>query len=201
MSEAESDETLVQHHLNGDPRAFELIVLRHRSRVYAVCVRILGDHQDAEDAAQETFLSALRKLDRFRGDALLTTWLHRIAVNACYDRLRKRQREPTPHRHEPDAADPEPVLADHADEVVGTTDVAAALARVPEEFRIAIVLADVQDLPYDEIARILGVATGTVKSRVHRGRIALARELGVPSDRGGPGREPTGEAGASEEER
>jgi RNA polymerase sigma-70 factor, ECF subfamily len=209
MDDQEPDERLVRRHLEGDPRAFEQLVLRHRTRIYNTCLRVLGDPEDAQDAAQETFLSALRTLDRFRGDAALTTWLHRIAVNACYDRLRKKRREPMLHvALDPDEAsrpEPGPPQPDHADEVAGTADVAAALARVQAEFRVAIVLADVQDLPYEQIARILGVAVGTVKSRVHRGRIALARELHGPHedtparDAATSGREPGGEPGPSEE--
>jgi RNA polymerase sigma-70 factor, ECF subfamily len=205
----EPDEQLVRRHLDGDARAFEELVVRHRTRIYNACLRVLGDPEDAQDAAQETFLSALRTLDRFRGDAALTTWLHRIAVNACYDRLRKKRREPMLHlaldHDDARPPDPGPPQPDHADEVAGTADVAAALARVPAEFRVAIVLADVQDLPYEQIARILGVAVGTVKSRVHRGRIALARELtgggtnDEPRRPGAAAREPGGELGPSEE--
>jgi RNA polymerase sigma-70 factor, ECF subfamily len=208
VGDQEPDEQLVRRHLEGDPRAFEELVVRHRTRIYNTCLRVLGDPEDAQDAAQETFLSALRTLDRFRGDAALTTWLHRIAVNACYDRLRRKRREPMLHLElDPDDAsrpDPGPPHPDHADEVAGTADVAAALARVQAEFRVAIVLADVQDLPYEQIARILGVAVGTVKSRVHRGRIALARELASTQDAHMPGsqisgREPGSPPGSSEE--
>jgi len=168
---------------------------RHQGRVYAVCLRMLTDREDAADAVQDAFLSALRKLDQFRGDALFTTWLHRIAVNACYDILRKRARQPMLHLAEdPDgpAREEGPPALDHADEVAGTRDAAAALALVPEEFRMALVLADVQDLAYEEIARILDVPVGTVKSRVHRGRLALARALGIEA------REPTSPTGPSE---
>lgn len=210
MGDQEPDERLVRRHLEGDPHAFEELVVRHRTRIYNACLRVLGDPDDAQDAAQETFLSALRTLDRFRGDAALTTWLHRIAINACYDRLRKKRREPMLHlaldADDTSRPDPGPPQPDHADEVAGTADVAAALARVQAEFRVAIVLADVQDLPYEQIARILGVAVGTVKSRVHRGRIALARELGAggthddPRRTGASAREPRGAPGPSEEQ-
>ncbi len=135
-----------------------------RTRVYNLCLRILGDRDDARDAAQETFVAALRKLAQFRGDAAFTTWLHRVTVNTCYDELRRRKRRPMLHVTAPDDPDrphePGPPVADHADEVAGTLDVAAALAAVPEEFRVALVLADVQDLPYEEIGRILDVPVG-----------------------------------------
>jgi RNA polymerase sigma-70 factor (ECF subfamily) len=191
------DDELVRRYLAGDGDAFAALVRRHEARVFNLCLRVLGDREDAADAAQETFLAALRKLQQFRGDAAFSTWLHRVAVNACYDVLRKQRRQPLLHLAvEPGDADPEPgpPVPDHADEVVGTRDAAAALARVPSEFRVALVLADVQDLPYDEIAAILDVPVGTVKSRVHRGRIALARAMGLAK------REPDSVARASEEE-
>jgi RNA polymerase sigma-70 factor (ECF subfamily) len=192
VTEPEHDEHLVRRFLAGDPTAFGTLVERHQTRVYNVCLRILGDPEDASDAAQDTFVAALRKLAQFRGDAAFTTWLHRVAVNACYDILRARRRRPVLHlaRDEGDDRTPEPgpPVADHADRVAGTIDAAAALALVPEEFRIALVLADVQDLPYDQIARVLDVPVGTVKSRVHRGRLALAKALG--SRAGEPGAPP-----------
>ena len=175
------DAELVRRFREGDRDAFGTLVERHRDRVYRVCLRVTGDAEEALDASQEAFLSALRNLDRFRGDAAFTTWIHRIAVNASYDRLRGRARAPMLHVVADDGSQPEPgpVVPDPADAVADATDVAAGLAGVPEEFRAALVLADVEDLPYDEISAILEVPVGTVKSRVHRGRIALARAMGV----------------------
>ena len=182
MTDQTSDDALVGRCLAGDDRAFATLLERHQARVFNVCLRILGNAEDAADAAQEAFLSAYRKLGQFRRDAAFTTWLHRIAVNACYDLLRTRRRQPLLRSLPddgglvPDLGEPVP---DHADEVAGTLDVAAALGMVPEEFRVTLVLADVEDLPYEEIARILDVPVGTVKSRVHRGRLALARAMGI----------------------
>ena len=182
-----ADGALVRRSLDGDATAFSELVERHQTRVYNLCLRILGDRDDARDAAQDTFLSALRKLEQFRGDAAFTTWLHRVAVNACYDELRKRRRRPMlhalPDEDEDRTRDLGPPSPDHADAIAGSLDVAAGLASVPEDFRIALVLADVQDLPYDEIARILDVPVGTAKSRVHRGRLALARAMGLEHQR------------------
>jgi RNA polymerase sigma-70 factor (ECF subfamily) len=192
-----ADDELVRRYLAGDADAFAALVRRHEARVFNLCVRVLGDREDAADAAQDTFLAALRKLNQFRGDAAFSTWLHRVTVNACYDLLRKQRRQPLLHLAvEPGDAEPEPgpPVPDHADEVAGTRDAAAALAQVPSEFRVALVLADVQDLPYEEIAAILEVPIGTVKSRVHRGRIALARAMGMAK------REPDRTSRASEEE-
>jgi RNA polymerase sigma-70 factor (ECF subfamily) len=200
----ESDEQLVRRHLDGDVRAFTTLVERHETRLYNVCLRILGSSEDARDATQDAFLTALRKLDQFRGDAAFSTWMHRVAVNACYDMLRKRKRQPmlrlVPDDESGPGDDPGPPEPDPSDAVAGAIDAGRALAKVPEDFRIVLVLADVEDLPYEEIARVLDLPIGTVKSRVHRGRIALARAMGLESsiDRV---REPQPTAPASEEER
>jgi len=182
VPEAETDEELVRRSVAGDAGAFASLVRRHETRVYSVCMRVLGNPDDAADAAQDALLTAFRKLGQFRGEARFTTWMHRVTVNACYDLLRKRRRQPMlrlagdDDEPLPDLGPPHP---DHADEVVGTRDAAAALALVPEEFRVAVVLADVEDLPYEQIAKVLDVPIGTVKSRVHRGRLALARAMGL----------------------
>ena len=209
----DSDEELVRRYLKGDGDAFSLLVKRHETRVYNVCLRILGNREDARDATQEAFLTAIRKLSQFRGDAAFTTWLHRVAVNTCYDALRKRKRQPMLHLVADDdrqgEAEPGPPEPDPADALAAGMDVARALSKVPEDYRIALVLADVRDLPYEEIARVLDVPLGTVKSRVHRGRIALARALGLDVGRQGEaasaepeGRlEPDRASPASEEER
>jgi RNA polymerase sigma-70 factor, ECF subfamily len=203
VSDPERDEDLVRRFLGGDGSAFSSLVERHGSRVYGLCLRILGDPEDARDAAQDTFVIVLRKLDRFRGDAAFTTWLHRVTVNACYDELRKRKRRPILHVAAGDQELPSYEVAapgaDPTEGIAGSLDAAAALARVPEDFRIALVLADVQDLPYEEIARVLDVPVGTVKSRVHRGRIALARAMGLEAAR--PSGEPSRDPASSEDER
>jgi RNA polymerase sigma-70 factor (ECF subfamily) len=194
---SDTDERLVRRFQEGSADAFEVLVQRHGTRVYNLCLRILGDPEEAADASQDTFLAALRKLNTFRGDSAFTTWLHRVTVNACYDSLRRKRRRPLlqivrdedDERLEPSLPEP-----DHADQVVLSVDVAKALMQVPKEFRVALVMADVQDLPYDEIARVLEIPVGTVKSRVFRGRVALGRALGAA--RG----EPSGASHASEEE-
>jgi RNA polymerase sigma-70 factor (ECF subfamily) len=148
-----------------------------------------GREEDARDATQDAFLTVLRKLSSFRGEAAFTTWLHRVAVNACYDLLRKRQRAPLLQREGHDdrpAAEPPPV-SDHADSTALSIDVQRALLQVPQDFRAVMILHDVRDLPQEEVAAILGIPVGTVKSRLHRGRIALARALDVhrPGERAG----------------
>lgn len=198
MTEAERDEDLVRRFRAGEPDAFTDLVRRHQQRVYTLCLRVLGDADAAADVAQDTFLTVLRKLDSFRGEAAFTTWLHRVAVNACYDELRRKQRRPVLHvaLEEGFEREPGPPAPDHADEVAGTRDTAAALATIPQEFRVALVLADVQDMAYEQIAQVLDVPVGTVKSRVHRGRIALATALGITRGSGEPSPRPA----ASEQE-
>jgi len=174
------DEDLVRRFLDGDASAFGVLVERHERRVYNLALRMTGHEEDAKDATQDAFLSALRKLRSFRGEAAFTTWLHRVTVNACYDLLRKRQRSPLLHeRPEGEPEPPEPTPSpDHADDTVLSIDVQRALLEVPEDFRVVMILHDVQDLPHDEVAATLGIPVGTVKSRLHRGRVALARALG-----------------------
>jgi RNA polymerase sigma-70 factor (ECF subfamily) len=179
----DSDEALVARFRSGSAGAFETLVQRHERRVYNLCLRILGDPDEAADASQDTFLAAIRKLHTFRGDAAFTTWLHRVTVNACYDSLRRKRRRPllrVVHEGEQDRPEPVPAVDDPAPTIELSVDVARALQQVPEDFRVALVLADVEDLPYERIAEVLGVAVGTVKSRVFRGRAALGRALGEP---------------------
>jgi RNA polymerase sigma-70 factor, ECF subfamily len=166
------DGALLRAHVAGDPDAFAEIVRRHRERLWAVALRTLGDREEAADALQDALLSAYRAAGRFRGDSAVTTWLHRIVVNACLDRVRRRQARPTVPLPETDVT---PAPASDRDTAL---DVRAALAQLPDEQRAALVLVDVQGYPVAEAAAILGVAEGTVKSRCARGRARLAGLLG-----------------------
>jgi RNA polymerase sigma-70 factor (ECF subfamily) len=183
------DEDLVRRYLEGDADAFASLVKRHERRVYNLSLRMTGSEEDARDATQDAFLSALRKLSSFRGEAAFTTWMHRVTVNACYDVLRKKRREPMldlggrdDERSGPEPA-PAPDIADASDLSI---DVQRALTAVPEDFRVVMILHDVRDLPQEEIAAILQIAVGTVKSRLHRGRVALAKAMGIERERPGP---------------
>jgi RNA polymerase sigma-70 factor (ECF subfamily) len=189
---SEPDDLLVRRAANGDDGAFTELVRRHERRVFAVAMRMLGREEDALDATQDTLITVYRKVGQFRGESAFTTWLHRITMNACYDILRKKARQPMLHvagEDDPER-DPGPPVEDHAASVAGGIDAARALRDVPEDFRAVLILADVHDLPYDEIAEILEIPIGTVKSRVHRGRISLARAMGIDSTRGAGVREP-----------
>lgn len=170
----ESDAELVRRHLSGDRSAFGVLVERHQRRVYNLAYRMLGRPEDAADATQDAFVTAMRKLGGFRGTSAFTTWLHRVAVNICYDQLRKRAREIPVEEHE---EAPITGAADMADTSATAVDVQRALLTVPEEFRAVLILHDVQGVPYEAIAEALGAPLGTIKSRLHRGRLALARAM------------------------
>jgi RNA polymerase sigma-70 factor (ECF subfamily) len=167
-----SDRDLMARHCAGDPDAFGEIFRRHRDRMWALALRTTRNPELAADCVQEAFISAFRRADSYRGDAAVTTWLHRIVVNACLDRLR---------RDRPTTTLPERELADGRDahgQVETRLDVREALGRLPEGQRLALVLVDMHGLSVAEAAAVLGVAEGTVKSRCARGRTALAVMLG-----------------------
>ncbi len=168
-----SDADLLAAHCNGDREAFGEIFRRHKDRMWAVAVRTCGDRELAADCVQDAFIAAYRRAGSFRGESAVTTWLHRIVVNACLDRLRRaRATSPLPDH---DLAD---VSNAHAVTEV-RLDVRAALDRLPEGQRAALVLVDMHGLSVAETAQILGVAEGTVKSRCARGRAAMAEWLGI----------------------
>ncbi|WBB78326.1 RNA polymerase sigma factor SigM [Micromonospora sp. WMMD882] len=193
-----SDADLLRAHVAGDRDAFAELFHRHRDRLWAVAVRTIGDREEAADALQDALLSAHRAAARFRGDSAVTTWLHRIVVNACLDRIRRRQAHPTvplPDGHrsdEPGATGGVELAAPVADHDTALV-VRQALAQLPVEQRAALVLVDVQGYPVAEVARILDVAEGTVKSRCARGRARLAVLLGhLRTGAEPPGGPPTG---------
>jgi RNA polymerase sigma-70 factor (ECF subfamily) len=170
------DRTLLQAHVDGDPQAFALLVRRHRDRLWAVAMRTLGDREEASDALQDALISAFRNAASYRGEAAVTTWLHRVVVNACLDRVRRRQARPSVPLGDTEVASRRD---DHA-ATEARLDVRAALATLPQAQRDAIVLVDMEDLSVAEAATVLGVAEGTVKSRCSRGRAALAAVLRPP---------------------
>ena len=168
------DRALLAAHVAGEPHAFDDLLRRHRQRMWAVAVRTLGDPEDAADAVQEASLSAYRAASSFRGDARVTTWLHRIVVNASLDRARRKAVRPTVPLPEQPPADPRDLLAERET----TVAVQEALAALPEEQRAAVVLVDLTGFSVEDAAAILEVPPGTVKSRCFRGRARLAVSLG-----------------------
>ena len=169
---------------SGDRASLDQLLRRHYDRIYAVCRRVTGHEADAADAAQEAMIAIVRGLPRFDGRSSFATWVYRIATNASLDELRRRRRRPplsldhnevsaggTSREH------PDPDSGTHLDSIGDRMLLDAALAQLPEDFRVPVVLRDVGDLDYAEIAAVLDVPVGTVKSRIARGRAALAVSL------------------------
>ncbi len=177
MTSVSSDADLLAAHVAGDRLAFTELVRRHRDRMWAIALRTLGDPDEAADAVQDAFISAFRSAGGFRGQAQVSTWLHRIVVNACLDRIRRNRARPTSPL--PDAGPGEPALTlDTVADRESRLAVDDALRSLPVEQRAAIVLVDVEGYSVAETAQLLGVAQGTVKSRCARGRARLAVLLG-----------------------
>jgi RNA polymerase sigma-70 factor (ECF subfamily) len=169
-----SDDELATRASAGDRHALEALLERHVDRIHAVCRRVLGDRDDALDATQEAMIAVARGISRFDGRSAFTTWLYRVATNAALDEGRRNARRPRPVDPPPDAS----WVRAPEDAVEARLDVDATLRDLPEEFRVAVVLRDLCDLDYAEIADVLGVPAGTVRSRIARGRSALADALG-----------------------
>lgn len=172
-----SDQDLLARHVEGDPDAFGEIVRRHRDRLWAVALRTLGDREEAADAVQDALVSAYRAAHTFRGQSAVTTWLHRITVNACLDRARKAASRKTSPVDDTERL--EQLLEPHesASAPAERNDLhrqlIEALGTLPPDQRAALVLVDMQGYPVAEAARVLNVPTGTVKSRCARGRARL----------------------------
>ena len=165
---SQTDAELLAAHVAGDPNAFGELVARHRDRLWAVALRTTGDPEEAQDAVQDALISAFRRADSFRGEAQVTTWLHRIVVNACLDRMRRRQVRPTVPLPEEDGepsgnraalADP----TDHLDARETAIEIQRALAELPADQRAAIVLVDIEGYPVEQAAEILDCPVGTVE--------------------------------------
>ncbi|WP_166346152.1 RNA polymerase sigma factor SigM [Phytoactinopolyspora limicola] len=172
------DEELLRRHVDGEHDAFGELVRRHQDRLWAVALRTLGDPDDAADALQDALVNAFRRASSFRSESAVTTWLHRVVVNACLDRVRHTAARPS----DPVAFDgtESPAVtaaaapgADPADMTPLRLDLEAALATLPPEQRVPLVLVDVEGYRVAEVAEMLGLPSGTVKSRCARGRARL----------------------------
>ena len=170
----------------GDSTAFEQLVLTHQNQIYRLCFRMVGNAEDAADMVQEAFLKAWRSLDRFQGDAAFSTWLYRLASNCCLDFLRSQKRRPTVSMTSEDeegeeqtvevadnSATPEETLLQKEEQ----REIAQAMASLDEEQRQILTLRVVNDLSYTEIAELLTIKEGTVKSRIARARENLRKKL------------------------
>lgn len=177
----DDDQALVAAAQAGDRGALDTLLRDHYDRIWAICRRIAGNDADAADATQEALLSIVRGLAKFDGRSKFSTWSHRVATNACLDELRRRKRRPTPslvdeHDGFVEAVSPDdhPLLDD---QFCVRDELESALAQLPEDFRIPVLLRDQGGLDYSEIAETLGIPPGTVRSRIARGRSKLAEIL------------------------
>lgn len=174
-TDARTDAELLAAHVQGDPHAFGELFTRHKDRLWAVALRTASSPDDAADALQDAMVSAFRRAGSFRGEAAVTTWLHRIVVNACLDQHRRRKNRPTTtwietlHEQQTDRDD----VANRELQI----ELERALAELPEDQRAAIVLVDVQGYSVEEAAAVLECPAGTIKSRCSRGRAKLAMRL------------------------
>ena len=205
--DAPTDKELIGRHVAGDPDAFAELFRRHRDRLWAVALRTLSDPDEAADALQDALISAFRNAGQFRGESAVTTWLHRVVVNACLDRVRRRAvRAADPLPEDDRAAElaavrpPDPAEAQEL-----RIDIMAALENLNADQRAAIVLVDMEGYSVDEAAQMLDCAPGTIKSRCARGRARLvpllahlrtgpAQRSDDPSDEPGSGGNPSGPA-------
>ncbi|XMA37777.1 RNA polymerase sigma factor SigM [Streptomyces albogriseolus] len=172
-----SDQDLLTRHVDGDAEAFGEIVRRHRDRLWAVALRTLGDREEASDAVQDALVSAYRAAHTFRGQSAVTTWLHRITVNACLDRARKAASRKTAPVDDTERLEQLLEPHEYASAPAERNDLhrqlIEAMGTLPPDQRAALVLVDMQGYPVAEAARILDVPTGTIKSRCARGRARL----------------------------
>ena len=169
-----TDAELLAAHRTGDPRAFDLLARRNYGSLWGVAMRVLGHPDDAADAVQEALIAALRRAHTYRGEASVRTWLCRITANTCIDRIRRDRLRPTEGWGDREP----PSGVDHACRVVTRIAVDEALAQLTTPQRVAVVLVDVQGWSVAEVARLVGVPPGTVKSRCARARARLAELLG-----------------------
>ncbi len=183
---AESEQQLLERCRGGDTTAFDEIVEQHQNRVFNLCYWVLNDHEAAADAAQDAFVRAFRAIGNFRGDCAFSTWLHRIAVNVALNAARSRRHTPLPfsalENDETGTRPPEPVdPIDNPQDMLTRRErrrvVRCALAELPEHHRLVLVLFDIQGHSYEEMAELLELPLGTVKSRLNRARLALRDKL------------------------
>lgn len=188
MTSFDTDETLIGAAQSGDVASLELLLERHHDRIRAVCARVVGSGADADDAAQMALIAIVKNLDNFDGRARFSTWSYRIATNAAIDELRRRKRRSASSLDDPDTAPPVAAPGDVAEATVAHVEITAALEQLSEEFRIPVVLRDLGGLDYDQIAEILDLPPGTVRSRIARGRGKLADLIGpIDSEADGAG--------------
>jgi RNA polymerase sigma-70 factor, ECF subfamily len=171
------DESLARRAAAGDREALDALLRNHSALVHGVCRRILGNPDDALDATQEALLAIARKISSFDGRAKFSTWAYRVATNAALDESRRRARRPVPSESLPEPGRNRDSGAGDAG-IADRLDIDAALCRLTPDYRAAVALRDLVGMDYAEISEVLGIPPGTVRSRISRGRAALADLLG-----------------------
>lgn len=171
-----SDEQIVERTRNGEAEAFGALVRRWEGRIYALTLRMLGHPEDAREVTQETFLTAFRKLHQFRGRARFSSWLYRIALNCCYDRLRERRVNPVPLQEAENIVAEEKILSQIQRKQVAER-VRRAVEALPLEMRQVILLKEYEGLTFEEIAEILDIPVSTAKTRLYAGLDHLRKRL------------------------
>ncbi|MBI2563654.1 MAG: sigma-70 family RNA polymerase sigma factor [candidate division NC10 bacterium] len=188
----ENEHALIEASRAGDPAAVEGLVRSHQGRVYGFAMRMCRNVEDAKDILQETFLGMLRSIKEFRGESKFTTWLYRIASNACLKKRRRGVFEPEPEQElslddlmpRPGSDGRKPEIADWSEDAERallrgelTAQMEAAIDRLPREYKIVLVLRDVEGFSAEETAEMLKLSVPAVKSRLHRARVFVRREL------------------------
>ena len=175
-----SDEAVLAAFAEGrdSQGAFAELVDRYERRIYGICYRYFGDHADAQDATQDTFLTLVRRAETFRGESKLSTWIYRVAVNACNDLARKRARRPqTPVEDLTDLAGEDSQAQEALEHHETATVIQQALDQLDDLSRTLLILVAIEGQGYKEVAEAMDLPVGTVKSRVHRARAQMAELL------------------------
>ena len=186
------DELLLRKAQHGDPEAFEQLITPLEQLIWRICWHYTGNRESAEDCGQETMIRIWRSLDSYRGDCALESWVYRIAANCCMDYLRKKKRDKSvsmePMREQGfDPADPSPGTEEQVVAADEQKRLREAIAQLPENQREALILTQLEKVPYEEAAKLLGVSEGTIKSRVNRAKARLKEILSGERELSPPG--------------
>ena len=186
------DELLLRKAQHGDPEAFEQLITPLEQLIWRICWHYTGNRESAEDCGQETMIRIWRSLDSYRGDCALESWVYRIAANCCMDYLRKKKRDKSvsmePMREQGfDPADPSPGTEEQVVAADEQKRLREAITLLPEDQREALIMTQLEKVPYEEAAKLLGVSEGTIKSRVNRAKARLKEILSGERELSPPG--------------
>ena len=186
------DELLLRKAQHGDPEAFEQLITPLAQLIWRICWHYTGNRESAEDCGQETMIRIWRSLDSYRGDCALESWVYRIAANCCMDYLRKKKRDKSvsmePMQEQGfDPADPSPGTEEQVVAADEQKRLREAITMLPEDQREALIMTQLEKVPYEEAAKLLGVSEGTIKSRVNRAKARLKEILSGERELSPPG--------------